>query len=98
VRILQEMISLGWSNPEIAAAVRGFLGGWYTLLNGVAKEAAERFGSLGPLHPDDVACLVGSAFLGSEAILLLGFEETGMPIRRALRRFGALLRQIEEQS
>ena len=98
VRVLQEMMAFGWSNPEIAAAVRGFLGGWYTLLNGVAKEAAERFGGLGPLHPDDVACLVGNAFLGSEAMLLLGCEETGMPIRRALRRFGALLRQVEEQT
>ncbi len=95
VRVLQEMIAAGWSNPEIAAAVRKFLAGWYVLLNRVAKEAAQRFGSLGSLKPDDVACLVGNAFLGCEALLLLGFEEEGMPIRRALRRFGALLRNLE---
>jgi AcrR family transcriptional regulator len=96
VQILQEMIAAGWSNPEIAAAVRGFLGAWYTLLTDVAKEAAARFGGLGGLKPEDVGCLVGSAFLGSEALLLLGFEEEGVPIRRALRRVGTLIRNIEE--
>jgi hypothetical protein len=29
-------------------------------------------------------------------LLLLGFEEQGLPIRRALRRFGALIRAAEE--
>lgn len=95
VRVLQEMIAAGWSNPEIAAAVRKFLSGWYVLLNRVAREAVQRFGPLGSLKPDDIGCLVGNAFLGSEALLLLGFEEEGMPIRRALRRFGALLRAVE---
>ncbi len=97
VRVLQEMIAAGWSNPDIAVAVRKFLSGWYELLNRVAKEAAQRFGSLGALKPDDIGCLVGNAFLGCEALLLLGFEEEGMPIRRALRRFGTLLRSLESQ-
>lgn len=95
VRVLQEMIAAGWSNPEIAAAVRKFLSGWYVLLNRVAREAVQRFGPLGSLKPDDIGCLVGNAFLGCEALLLLGFEAEGMPIRRALRRFGALLRSLE---
>jgi len=95
VRVLQEMIAAGWSNPEIAAAVRKFLAGWYALLNAVAREAAARLGPLGSLEPDDVGCLVGNAFIGCEALLLLGFEEEGMPIRRALRRFGALIRAAE---
>lgn len=97
VRVLQEMIAAGWSNPEIAAAVRKYLGGWYALLEGVAREAATRFGPFGRLKPDDIATLVGNAFIGCEALLLLGFEKKeGMPIRRALRRFGALIRQAEE--
>jgi AcrR family transcriptional regulator len=96
VQVLQEMIAAGWSNPEIATAVRGFLSGWYKLLTGVAKEAATRFGGLGGLKPEDVGCLVGTAFLGSEALLLLGFEHKGVPIRRALRRVGTLIRSIEE--
>ena len=90
------MIAAGWSNPEIAAAVRRFLSGWYALLNQVGKEALARFGPFGSLKPNEVACLVGNAFLGCEALLLLGFEEEGMPIRRALRRFGALIRTVEE--
>jgi AcrR family transcriptional regulator len=96
VRVLQEVMALGWSNPDIAAAVRTFLGGWYTLLAGVAKEAAARLGGLGGFKPDEVACLVGNAFLGSEAMILLGFEKEGMPIRRALRRIGTLIRKAEE--
>jgi AcrR family transcriptional regulator len=96
VRVLQEMMAAGWSNPEIAAAIRRFLSGWYELLTRVGKEASDRFGPFGSLKPEDIACLVGNAFLGSEALLLLGFEEQGLPIRRALRRFGALIRAAEE--
>jgi AcrR family transcriptional regulator len=96
VRVLQEMIAVGWSNPEIAAAVRGFLSGWYVLIERVVKEALVKFGPVGRLKPDDIATLVGNAFIGSEALLLLGFEQDGMPIRRALRRFGALIRTLEE--
>ena len=98
VRVLQEMTAAGWSNPEVAAAVRAMLAGWYELLTNVAKDAGRRHGGLGPLRPDDVACLVGNAFLGAEAMLLLGFEADGMPIRRALRRLGILLRRWEEGS
>lgn len=99
VRILQEMMAAGWTHPDIAAAVRSFLRGWYALVTSVAKEGMDRFGSALPLRPDDIACLVGNAFLGSEAMLLLGAEEKeGMPIRRALRRFGALLRKLEDAS
>jgi AcrR family transcriptional regulator len=96
VRVLQEMIAVGWSNPEIATAVRGFLSGWYALIERVVKEAVVHLGPVGRLKPDDIATLVGNAFIGSEALLLLGFEQDGMPIRRALRRFGALIRAFEE--
>ena len=74
VSVLQEMIAAGWSNPKIATAVRQCLAGWYALLSQVVKEATSRFGSLGSLKSDDLACLIGNAFLGSEALLLLGFE------------------------
>src|SRR5262245_22562739 len=46
VRVLQEMLAAGWSNPEIAAAVRSSLSGWYELIGAVAKEATARFGAL----------------------------------------------------
>ena len=41
VRVLQEMIAAGWSNPEIADAARRCCSGWYELLTEVATEAAE---------------------------------------------------------
>lgn len=96
VRVLQEMIAAGWSNPEVAAAVRRFLTGWHALLHGLATEASERFGGFGPLDPGDIANLVGAAFMGAEAMILLDFEDNGIDVRRALRRFGALIHSVEQ--
>lgn len=96
VRILQEMMAAGWSNPEVAAAIRRILGEWQALLTIVATEASAQLGSFGGLEPGDIASLVSTAFLGSEAMLLLGFEDHGMPIRRSLRRVGALIRAAED--
>jgi hypothetical protein len=43
-----------------------------------------------------VATLIGTAFIGAEALLLLGFDREVLPIRSALRRVGVLIRQLEE--
>jgi AcrR family transcriptional regulator len=96
VRVLQEMIAAGWSNAEIGDAVRELLGGWYALLIEVAREAEQRLGELGPFTAEELATLICNAFLGSEALLLLGFDRQIMPIRAALRRVGVLIRQLEE--
>jgi AcrR family transcriptional regulator len=96
VRVLQEMVAAGWSNPEIGKAVRDLLSQWVVLLSEVAREAERRLGSLGPFTPEEVATLVVNAFLGSEALLLLGVERPVMPIRSALRRIGVLIREREE--
>jgi AcrR family transcriptional regulator len=95
VRVLQEMIAAGWSNPEIAAAARQMIAGWYELLTEVATEAAERLGGLGPFTPAEVATLIGNVFIGSEALLLLGFDRHQLPIRSSLRRFAELIRIAE---
>ena len=97
VRVLQELIAAGWSNPEIAGAARSLLAGWYDLLTEVATEASERFGGLGPFTPAEVATLIGNAFIGSESLLLLGFDRHALPIRTALRRVGAIVREVEER-
>jgi AcrR family transcriptional regulator len=97
VRILQEMIGLGWSDPVVAAAVREYLKGWYELIGRIAQDASERFGGLGPFTAMEVAGLVGHAFLGCEAMMLIDFEQTGVPVRGALRKVGALLRRLEER-
>jgi AcrR family transcriptional regulator len=96
VRVLQEMIAVGWSNTEIGAAVRELLGGWFALLAEVAREAARRHGPLGPFTAEELVALVASAFYGAEALLLLGFDREVLPIRSALRRVGVLIRQLEE--
>jgi AcrR family transcriptional regulator len=97
VRVLQEMIAAGWSNPEIGDAVRDLLGGWFDLLAEVAREAERRHGRLGPFTAEEASTLVGTAFVGAEALLLLGFDRQVLPVRSALRRIGVLIRELEER-
>ena len=96
VRVLQEMIAAGWSNEELGDAVRELLGGWFSLLNSVSSEAEQRYGPLGPFTADEVGTLVGAAFIGAEALLLLGFDRDVLPIRSGLRRISVVIRQLEE--
>jgi AcrR family transcriptional regulator len=96
VRVLQEMIAEGWANEAIGDAVRALLGSWYDLLTEVATEAEERLGPLGPFTAREVATLIGNTFMGSEALILLGFDRDHLPIRTALRRIGVLIRNLEE--
>jgi AcrR family transcriptional regulator len=96
VRVLQELLAAGWSNAEVGGVVRELLGGWFTLLAEVARETESRYGPLGPFTAEEAASLVGAAFLGAEALVLLGFDRQLMPIRSALRRVGVLIRQLEE--
>ncbi|HJR92282.1 MAG TPA: TetR family transcriptional regulator [Acidimicrobiia bacterium] len=95
VRVLQEMMAAGWSDPEIADAVRGYLYGWFALLRSVATSAMEGAGNVAILEPDHVAALVGSAFIGAEALLLLGFENDLN--RAALRSVGDMIRRMEQE-
>jgi AcrR family transcriptional regulator len=96
VRVPQESIAAGWSNREVRDAVRELLGGWFALLAEVARETERRHGPLGPFTAEEVATLVGTAFIGSEALLLLGFHREMLPVRSGLRRVGVLIRQLEE--
>jgi AcrR family transcriptional regulator len=96
VRVLQEMIAAGWSDPAVAERVREMLHAWFAVLEDVAREAAERFGSLGPFSPTHVASLIGLAFLGGEAMILLGDPEVAQRVRASLRSVGALIRTFEE--
>jgi len=43
-----------------------------------------------------LATLIGQAFIGGEAVLLLGVDRSQAPVRSALRRFGLLIRGLEE--
>ncbi len=88
VRVLQEMVAAGWSDPAIGERVRELLQGWLDLIIEVSREAERRFGPLGPFPADEFATLVGLAFMGGESMLLLGFDRRKWPVRSALRRIG----------
>ena len=94
VRILQEMMAAGWSDPEIAQAVRTYLEGWFSLLRDVAESATTRLRTEVLVDPTNLASLVGAAFLGAEALILLGFQDA--TTRRALRSVGGLIKTMEE--
>ena len=96
VRILQEMVAAGWSDPEVAAPVREMLSGWYTLLADVARREGERGVDLGPFTPEEIAALMAMPFLGAEQMILLGMPDGVLPARSALRKVGALLRGLTE--
>ena len=96
VRVLQELMAAGWSNQEIAVAVKEMLGKWFGVLGEVARKAESRLGGLGPFTPTEAAFIAGGPFLGAEAMILLGFSEDEVPLRSALRKFGDVLRALEE--
>ena len=98
VRVLQELMAAGRSNPEIAVAVKTMLHNWYLLLAEVAERAADRIGGLGPFTSAEAGFVAGSPFLGAEAMILLGITEEEVPIRSALRKFGEVLRRLEGAS
>ena len=41
---------------------------------------------------------MGMPFLGAESVILLGFPESELPARSALRKLGAVIRAMEEGS
>jgi AcrR family transcriptional regulator len=96
VRVLMEMTAAGWSNPEIAGAVSAQVQGWFDLLAEVARRAGRRLGPLSPFTAEELAALAGLPFLGAEAVLLLGLDDSKIAARPALRKIGELLRSLEE--
>ena len=95
VHVLQELIAASWSDAGVAKVIRAGLTSWYGLLRDVARDAERKFGRLGPFTPEELACLIGAAFMGAESMHLLGMERKDMPMRRALRRVGDLIRLAE---
>jgi len=96
VRVLNEMIAAGWSDEEIAVAVRRQVVGWFDLLATVAARVQDRFGGFGPFTAQEVAALGGLPFLGAETVILLGIPEQALPARSALRKVAMLIRAMEE--
>lgn len=95
VRTLMELWAAGWSDPDLAKLVRDSISGWMDLLTNVARRAEKELGPIEPFGPEDISALVGAAFIGGEAYLLLDFESKRIPVRRALRRVGEAIRRLE---
>ena len=98
VRILQEMIAAGWSDKEVAAAVREYMAGWFSLLTEVAEREGHRLGGLGPFTAAEIGTLMGIPFMGGESMILVGFSDASLPVRSALRRIGDVIRALEERA
>lgn len=98
VRVLQELTAAGWADPEVAKVVRAGLQGWVDLIAGLAARAQRRFGGLGPFTPREMGALIANAFMGAESMQALGMEDSGVPVRAALRRFGEVIRLAESSA
>jgi AcrR family transcriptional regulator len=98
VRVLQELIAASWADVEICKVVRAGLIGWNDVVRGLAQRAERELGGLGPFSSEEVAALIGNAFIGAESIYLLGLEKKGISVRQSLRRFGDLIRMREDDS
>lgn len=98
VRVFQELIAAGWANPKIGDAVRTALAHWHEVLTSLTREVVEKHGAPAPFTPDSIAALVASAFVGAEALILLGYEEQIHPVRQALREVGEALAVLESHT
>jgi AcrR family transcriptional regulator len=98
VRVLQELIAASWVDRAVADVVRTGLFGWFDLIVVLARKAERELGGFGPFSPEEVGALVSSAFIGAESLYLLGAEGKDVPVRRALRRVGDLIRIAEANS
>ena len=98
VRVLQELMAASWADAAVAKVIRASLMGWIDLIVGVAREAEQRLGSLGPLTPEEVGALAANSFIGAESLFLLGLVMRVLPVCQALRRIGDLIRMAETRS
>ena len=98
VRVLQEMIAAGWSDPAVADKVTEMLGGWFDLLAAVARRGGRRASaSLGPVSAGrdrragriGVPRRRGAAPVGRRALGGVG-AAVAAPGRRPAPRGGAL--------
>ena len=95
VRVLQELIAASWADAAVAKVIRAGIMGWFGVVTELARKADRELDGLGPFSAEEVASLVGSAFIGAESLYLLGIERKGAPLRQALRRVGDLIRIAE---
>jgi AcrR family transcriptional regulator len=92
VRVLQEIIAAGYSDPEMAAAARDLLEGWSVLLTQLGADAGAVLALGGSLTAEEIGALIGMMFLGAESMILIDINS---PIRSALRGVGHAIARLE---
>ena len=95
VRVLQEMIAAGWSDPALAASVREQLGGWFRLLTDVARREDGGSATSARSRRRRSARSWACRSSGPRRAILLGFSRGDVPTRAALRKIGVLLRGLD---
>ena len=98
VRVFQELMAAGWSNPEIGDAVREGLTSWFDLLTQQAQALISQQKTGGPFSADELAALISAVFMGAESAIMLDLEKRGIPYRTALRRIGSMLEPVDENN
>lgn len=96
VRVLLELATEGFANPQIAPRVRAAIGGWRDLLTDTAAEALPRFG-ITAIEPRELATIVVSAWYGMELQHLLGVAEKEGCFWQTLDTIGQLIEQLERR-
>ena len=96
VRILQEMIAAGWSDARSRRRSATTWGAGMSCSPRSRERQSARLGGLGGFTPAEIAALMGMPFIGAESLILLGMPESILPARSALRRLGAVIRNLEE--
>jgi hypothetical protein len=66
------------------------------LLTELAQKAQSELGLPTRISSDQIAALIATAFIGSEAFILLDLEKKGVPVRKALRSVGDLIATLEK--
>ena len=98
VRVFQELMAAGWSNPQIGDAVREGLTGWFNLLEQQAQKLIAQHDIGNRFSASELASLLGAVFIGAEAAILLNLEDRGIPYRNALRQIGRFIEQIDQNT
>ncbi|MDN4477328.1 TetR/AcrR family transcriptional regulator [Demequina lignilytica] len=96
VRMLQEMITAGYSDDELRAQVRDMLGGWSGLITEALRYHYAHGLRLGGLTADEACALIAAVFLGAETLCLMGQTDDATPVRDALRALEPLLAAAQQ--
>lgn len=94
VRTLLELAAHGFSNPAVAARVRGLFNGWRQLLQQVIAEALADLG-ITSVTAEEATAMLSSYWWGMELQHLLGVPEAEGHLWAATEKIGVLLNAFE---